>query len=221
MTTLRTSRTFSSLLLISCVPVTALFAGTAQPARAQPTAGDVVDRPSLRAFVERAHAHAEASLVDATEQEAYDLFDREFRPEGEWRQGPIYTGVTIAEGPDRGASFFHAVDPDLEGRNLWDLEDKNGVLIIQELLAKAGADFVEYYYDNPDVVGDEDEGSLKVAWGEELTIAGRKFVIGAGFYPATAVPVVPPPAQLVLAVLLAVGGAYLRRRRGHQRSVTS
>ena len=197
---------------ICCVLVTALVAGAAEPALAQVTASDVVDRPSLRAFVERAQAASEASISQATEQEAYEFFEREFRPEGQWRQGSIYLGVILAEGTDRGASFFHAVSPDLEGQNLWELEDKNGVLIVQELIAKAGKDFLEYYYDNPDVIGDEDEGSLKVSWGEELSIAGRKFVIGCGFYPATSVPVAPPLAQLVLATLLVAGGAYLRRR---------
>ena len=57
------------------------------------------------------------------------------------------------------------------------------------------------------MIGDEDEGSLKVAWAEVLTIAGEKFTIGSGFYPATAVPIGPPLAQLALAVLLAVGGS--------------
>ena len=129
-------------------------------------------------------------------------------------EGPIYTGVILAEGSDRGTSFFHAVAPELETQNLWDLQDKNGVYIVRELIAKAGTDFVEYYYDNPDVIGDEDEGSLKVAWAEVLIIAGRKFTIGSGFYPATAVPLAPPLAQFALGVLLAVsGGACLYRRQ--------
>ena len=112
------------VLRISCVPVTALFTGAAPPVLAQVTTADVVDRPSLRAFVERAHAHAEAQLSGATEQEAYEFFDREFRPEGEWRQGPIYFAVVLAEGADRGTTFFHAVQPDLERLNLWNLEEQ-------------------------------------------------------------------------------------------------
>ena len=176
------------------------------------TAADVLDRPSLR--VERARAHAEASLDGANEHEAYEFFDREFRLEGEWREGPIYTGVILAEGTDRGTSFLHAVAPDLEGQNLWDLQDKHGIYIVRELIAKAGTDFVEHYYDNPDVTGDEDEGSLKLAWAEVLTIAGRKFTIGSGFYPATAVPIIPPQfSALLLAFLVAAGGAHLRQRR--------
>ena len=200
-------------LPISCVLTAALFAGAAPPALAQVTAGDVVDRPSLRAFVERAHARAEALVADATtETEAYLLLSAEFRPMGEWHQGPIYLFALVAEGPARGTNVFSAAHPALEGRNLWDNEDKNGVLYVQELIAKAGTDFVEYHFDNPDVIGDEDEGSLKVGWSEVLTVADQKFIVGSGFYPATAVPIVPPLAQVVLALLLASGGAYVRRR---------
>ena len=122
--------------------------------------------------------------------------------------------MVLAEGADRGTTFFHAVQPDLERQNLWNLEDKNGLLIVQELIANAGKNFVEYYFDNPDVIGDEDEGSLKVSWGEELTIMGRKFIILSGFYPATAVPVAPPLAQLLLAVILTAGGACLPPTHG-------
>ena len=43
-------------------------------------------------------------------------------------------------------------------RTLWGLEDKNGVLIIQELIAKAGTEFLEYYYDNPDDVDPDRSG---------------------------------------------------------------
>lgn len=202
-------------LPISCVLTTVLLAGAAPPAFAQVTAGDVVDRPSLRAFVERAHARAEALVADATtEDEAYLLLDGEFRPMGEWHQGPIYLFALVAEGPARGTNVFSAAHPALEGRNLWDREDKQGVLYVQELIAKAGTDFVEYYFDNPDVIGDEDEGSLKVGWSEVLTVADQKLVIASGFYPATAVPILPPQfAVLLLVLLLAAGRAHLRRQQ--------
>ncbi len=202
-------------LPISCVLTAVLLAGAAPPAFAQVTAGDVVDRPSLRAFVERTHARAEALVADATtENEAYLLLDGEFRPMGEWHQGPIYLFALVAEGPARGTNVFSAAHPALEGRNLWDREDKQGVLYVQELIAKAGTDFVEYYFDNPDVIGDEDEGSLKVGWSEVLTVAGQKLIIASGFYPATAVPILAPQfAVLLLVLLLAAGRAHLRRQQ--------
>ena len=200
-------------LQTSCVLTAAILAGAAPPALAQVTAGDVVDRPSLRAFVERAQARAEALAAGATtELEAYRILDAEFRPMGEWHQGPIYLFALLAEGPNRGTNVFSAAHPALQGQNLWDNEDKNGILYVQELIAKAGTDFVEYHFDNPDVIGDEDEGSLKVGWSEALTVADQKLIMGSGFYPATAVPIFPPLALLVLALLLASGGAYVRRR---------
>ena len=205
------------VLTVSCLSAAVVSAALPSAALAQVTAGDVVDRASLRAFVERARDHAVASISSLAEQEAYAFFDREFRPEGEWHQGSIYLGVILADGADRGTSLFHAVDRSLERENLWDLQDKNGKYIVRELTEKAGVEFVEYYYDNPEVVGDEDEGSLKVAWAEKLTIAGRTFTIGSGFYPPPAVPVAPPLAQLVLAILLAAGGAHLRRRQRRRR----
>ena len=77
-----------------------------------------------------------------------------------------------------------------------------------------GGGFVEYHFDNPDVEGDEEEGSLKVGYALELTFEDddRKLVIGSGFYPASDVPVAPPLAYLILAALLA-GAGFLRRRQ--------
>ena len=42
-----------------------------------------------------------------------------FRAGGEWKQGSVYLYV----GTTDGVVVFHAVDPDLEGRNLYDLEE--------------------------------------------------------------------------------------------------
>ena len=151
----------TSFCLQSLRPDGAFFAGAARLASAQVTAADALDRPSLRAFVERARAHAQALLDGATEHEAYEFFDREFRLQGEWREGPIYTGVILAEGPRARDQLLPRGRARPEGRNLWYLQDKNGVYIVRELIAKASTDFVEYYYGNPDVIGDENDGSLK------------------------------------------------------------
>ena len=202
------------VLRISCMALAVLAAGVAEPVHAQVEAGDVVDRPSLRRFVKAARDEVVEKVGQATEDEVYDFLDVNFRPVGRWHRGSIYMGVILAqEGPDRGTSFFHAVSQEIEGDNLLALVDKNGVRIVEELLDDAGKDFTEYYYDNPDVEGDEKDGSLKVAWGEEIDIAGRNYVIGSGFYPDTAVPVAPPAALLVLAALLAASAAHLRRRQ--------
>ena len=42
---------------------------------------------------------------------------------------------------------FHGADSSFEDKNVIDLEDDNGVKIVQEILAAAaaGGDFIEYY----------------------------------------------------------------------------
>ena len=202
-------------IAFSLVPVFALamvLTGTVGAAFAQVTAAEVVNRPRLRAFVERARAHAEASLPNATDQQAYAFFDREFRPAGRWKHGSVYLSVNKSAGADRGDLLFHATRPDLEGGNFWNFRDKTGLLVFQELVANAGRDFVEYYFDDPTIAGDEEDGSFKVGYGEEFLIGSQRFIITSGFYPASAVPLAPPLAHLLLAMLLAGGGAYLRWR---------
>lgn len=50
-----------------------------------------------------------------------------------------------------GVSLMHARQQDLIGKNLWDLRDPNGMLVIQELIAKArqGGGFVRYMWQKP------------------------------------------------------------------------
>jgi len=50
-----------------------------------------------------------------------------------------------------GVNFFHAIKPELEGKDLTNLKDANGFLLIQALdeAAKSGGGFVEYYWDKP------------------------------------------------------------------------
>ena len=113
-----------------------------------------------------------------------------------------------------GTLRFHGARKSLEGQSLYDRQDKTGKYYARELIqaAQAGGGFVEYYFDNPAVSGDEEEGSLKVSYVMMLDVAGEKRLIGAGFYPADSVPVAPPLALLALATLLA-GGGYRRLRR--------
>ena len=200
-------------LTLSCALGATSLGGTVNAAFAQITAAEVVDRSSLRAFVQQARAEAETSVADATNEEAYDFFHREFRPQGRWRHGAVYLAVNISAGADRGHLLFHATRPDLEGRNMWNFRDKNGLLVLQEIIARAGRDFVEYYFDDPTVSGDEEDGSFKVGYGEEFVTGGRTLLITSGFYPQRRVPIAPPLVQLLLAILLAGGGAYLVRGR--------
>ena len=143
------------------------------------TADRVVDRETLRAFVERAATTVEEAV--SSPAQAYLFADVTFRPEGEWRHGSIYIYVLSLDG----ISLFNAVQPSLEGTNLWDLEDLNGVKVVQDLLAEAnsGGGFVEYLWDNPAVDGDEENGSLKVGYATLATAGGESVLIGSGIYP--------------------------------------
>lgn len=51
-----------------------------------------------------------------------------------------------------GVNLMHPMKPQLEGKNLWNLTDKNGVFVIRELVkaAKNGGGTVEYVWDKPD-----------------------------------------------------------------------
>ena len=196
------------VLLVACALGIVPLPGAVTPSFAQVTASDVVDRDSLKAFVERAVTLSEREISDPAG--AYAFFDRTFRPEGEWRMGSIYLYVSHTSGTIR----FHAARRDLQGVNLYNDRDKTGKLYVRELIAAAedGGGFVEYYFDNPAVAGDEEEGSLKIGYVQMLDIGGERRFIGSGIYPADSVPIAPPLALLALAALLA-GGTYRRLRR--------
>lgn len=182
--------------------------GVVQPAAHTDTeAHDVMDKESLQAFVERAEAEVEENVSDTAG--VYDFADMEFRPMGKWRDGPIYIFILTTDGE----IHFHGASMAREGTNLYDRVDSNGVQFTKDLIDEAamGGGFVEYLFDNPDVEGDEEDGSPKVGYAKELNFDDGKFVIGSGFYPATTTPFAPPLAYLILAALLA-GTGYLRRR---------
>lgn len=143
------------------------------------TADRVVDRETLRAFVDRAATTVEEAV--SSPAQAYPFANATFRPEGEWRSGSIYLFVLALDG----LGLFHATNPSLEGTSLWDLEDLNGVKMVQALIAEAnqGGGFVDYLWDNPAVTGDEEEGSPKVGYATLATVAGDDIVIASGFYP--------------------------------------
>lgn len=153
----------------------------AHPAIAQDseiTASDVVDRETLKAFVLAAAAYANK----ASSLPEYLNVLQEFRTQGAWKQGSIYLFVATTDG----LMILHGANPDLEGQNLYELEDVNGVKITQELLAAAaeGGGYVEYIWPDPAIEGDT--GSPKVSYAIPYSALGQDFVLGSGFYPGTA-----------------------------------
>ena len=150
------------------------------------SARDVRDRETLKAFVQGAGNWA----LGALEAVRFDLdiLEAIFRDEeGHWRHGSTYIFALM---PD-GHVIFHGARPDQEGQPPIDLEDRNGFKFIEALIDAAVDDggYVEYYWDDPEVTGDEEFGSAKVGYAETFTLPddfpnfpGQSVVVGSGFY---------------------------------------
>ena len=149
------------------------------------SAADVVDRETLKQFVEGSlfwlrDLIGEVGLGRANEWKAL------LREEGgHFRSGPVYLFVFTPEG----FVIFHAADPWREGRTVIDNTDFQGRPFVRDVIAtaQAGGGFVEYFWDDPTVRGDEDTGSPKVSYAvsfkSDLPIyEGVEFIMGAGFY---------------------------------------
>ena len=149
------------------------------------TAGDVVDRESLRQFVHGSldwllELVGQVGFQRATEWKA--LMREEGGP---FKSGPIYLFVFTPEG----YVIFHGADPWREGRTVLDNTDFRGRPFVREVIAVAqgGGGFVEYFWDDPTVQGDEDTGTPKVSYAvsykSDLPVyQGVEFIVGAGFY---------------------------------------
>ena len=149
-------------------------------------AEEVVDRETLRQFVEEAVRIVSSEV--ASSDQAYAYLDENFRPEGQWRHGEIYIFILDVNGN----SFFHPTLPHLEGQDLSDWVDLQGVRLTEDLLAAAaaGGGYVEYLWDNPAVEGDEETGSPKLGYAASVTVGDLELVVGSGIYPpVTAVDV--------------------------------
>ncbi len=157
------------------------------------TAADVVDRRTLKAFVNGAISH----LVETYEAEGLEgsrRFRSVFRDEnGPWREGAIYLFVI-----DRaGYTLFHGAFP-----NRYELQiptdtlrdEVTGELILPQIIAAAtrseAGGFVRYHFYNPD--DDSDSAEIpKVVFAREETFKVRdsllgelefNLIVGAGFY---------------------------------------
>ncbi len=160
--------------------------GSAVP-RPDVTASEVVDRESLEAFV-RSALKAFSVALERIGLDRLGTIRDVFRDEGGyWKHGSIYTFVITTTG----YVIFHGADPQREGQIDIDVEDANGVKIVEELInaAQNGEGYVEYTWDDPNVDEDGDGelvgdtvGSLKVSYALLHSHLGEEYVIGAGFY---------------------------------------
>ena len=150
------------------------------------TAGDVVDRETLKAFVHGAVGW-NREVFNEFGADLLQLVEEYRREGGPWRQGSTYLYILTEEG----VVLFHATRPDQVGRNLIDSQTINDFPVVRRLIekAQAGGGFVEYYWDDPSVVGDEDTGSAKVGYAAPFTLPedfpvfpGLTLILGSGFY---------------------------------------
>ena len=149
------------------------------------TAADVVDRETLKAFVK---GSVEWTIkASELEVDRLKLLQELRREGGPWRRGSTYLFAMT----EAGYVFFHAARPDQQGHNQIERQDRNGFKFVKALIdaGKSGGGYVEYYWDDPSVEGDEDIGSAKVGYTESFTfpddfpiLPGEKIIIGSGFY---------------------------------------
>ena len=148
------------------------------------TASQVVDRETLIAFVEEA-AKVYREAVQSAGYSAITGIRNAFRMEGgDWKSGSVYLWVVSGGG----VILFHGTESFREGQQMnLQRTDINGVRFVEEMILGArreGRKFLEYYYDDPTVEGDEDTGSPKLGYAVSFTVANssQKAVIGSGIY---------------------------------------
>ena len=157
----------------------------------QVTAAEVVDRASLKVFVNEAIRYFE-QLIETHDFNAVHLVRAAFRdPNGPWISGPVYLFVV----DPTGYTVFHGAFPDkYEFRVTGTARDAvTGELILPQILAAAeqeGGGFVEYHFDNPN--DDSDSAEIpKVAYVRQQSftfpeLVGETsitYIFAAGFYP--------------------------------------
>ena len=161
------------------------------------TAADVVDRPTLKAFVTEAGEYflqlREAGDFAAAWKAKIALRD----PNGPWRHGPVYLYVLDLTS---NIILFHGAFPDrFELRPLVATvrDVVTGELILPQVIEAAKSNpeggFVEYYFDDP--TDDTDSADIpKVGYAREfkteINVGSRvvpfNFIVGSGFYTRTA-----------------------------------
>ena len=148
------------------------------------TAAEVVDRETLVSFVEAA-ADAYRRAYESDNQGDILAVRNAFRRKGgPWRAGSIYLWLVGS----KGITLFHATESFREGKPT-DMErvDVNGLPFPKLLIGGAlreGRKFLRYYYDDPEITGDEDTGSPKFGYAVSFNApkSDQKVVVGSGIY---------------------------------------
>ena len=130
-------------------------------------AGEVTDRPTLKAFVEGAKDYLEGITTLSETARLRDVF----RAEGPWKSGSLFLTVLA----QNGTVLIHGDDPTAENKDVIAVEDEHGKAVVRELLTAAGhgGGFVDYRWNGADRVG------YAVQYTSGLS--GKRLVLVGGF----------------------------------------
>ena len=209
-------RPITRVVLLGCVLVMAGVLSDVGPASAQVaptiTARDVVDRDTLKAFVQGAIGFLGAQF-ESGEAVDMDALKEAFRMEpGPWKHGSTYFVVLVNNSFGiEGAVliFFDAGNPERDRKLLSVLEDANVVKVMKDLVAVAVENapmmeggFVEY----------EEAGMSRVSYAQLVVapenagaIAGFELIVSAGFNPGDVPTEMHTVTTFVPVILTAAG----------------
>ncbi len=140
-----------------------------RPAAAQTPELETPKAKSVVVLVDKAVA-----LVQSKGKAAFD----DFRQKGsEWFNGNVY----IFSIDMKGNELFNAANPQIEGKNLIDLKDKNGKAFHRafiEVVEKQGAGWVDYMWPKPGT----DVPAKKWSYVKGVDVEGTPAFLGIGMY---------------------------------------
>jgi signal transduction histidine kinase len=126
-----------------------------------------------KAFIEDVVNRA-AVLVTAKGKEAFvELRDK---------KGPyVFMDVYVFVDDPNGVELVNPAQPSIEGKNVMDMKDANGVLLAKEYIdaaMKKGNAWVQYYWYKPG----SNVPTLKHSFVKKVTHGEETYILGAGFY---------------------------------------
>jgi hypothetical protein len=135
-------------------------------AASSPAVAGAVTEDQVVAFVQRAADYVKAH----GKVEALKVFSD---PNGEFREGELY----IFAEDFAGTELANGGQPEIVGQNLIDLEDANGVKILEVLIAaaKQGKGWVSYVWDNPETGQQQAKRAYVIK-------VGADWYVGSGMY---------------------------------------
>jgi len=158
---------FVAILVAGCMNTDPL--PQSQVTSSTPVSGSPVTPEKLVAFVEKAYEYAHEHGQEAALREFNNRT-------GRFVEGELYIFAYDTKGNTLALPF----QPDLIGKNRWNLTDANGAAFIREIVetAQSGGGFVHYPYSDP---SDNFKNKPKLSY---VMMADQDWIIGSGIYEA-------------------------------------